>query len=278
MNKIIVSILKTLTDIPSNQQILFFINPIKNTIDNNDINLEIEDIFEKRISGINNLLILLKENKDLNEKLKQIETNEVILIDSNDNIDKYEVEEVILNKNENDLKKTEIEIILPDIDLNKYKYSVIIELDETLVHYCEENDNYFVKVRFGCESFINYINNFCEVIIVSTSEVEYSEIIIDNLNKNNCLINHRIITDNYKDLDLSKINRDIKKTFFICHKENFLNAPKSNIIKLKEFNGEEEDKIFVKLYEEFKKIEGNKIDDIRNIIPVIQKNISEEII
>ena len=167
------------------------------------------------------MLILLKENKDLNEKLKQIETNEVILIDSNDNIDKYEVEEVILNKNENDLKKTEIEIILPDIDLNKYKYSVIIELDETLVHYCEENDNYFVKVRFGCESFINYINNFCEVIIVSTSEVEYSEIIIDNLNKNNCLINHRIITDNYKDLDLSKINRDIKKLFLFVIKKIF---------------------------------------------------------
>ena len=63
----------------------------------------------------------------------------------------------------------------------------------------------------------------------------------------------------------------MKKTLFICHKENFLNAPKSNIIKLKEFKGEEDDKIFVKLNEEFQKIEGNKIDDIRNIISLIQK-------
>ena len=279
LNKIILSILKTLSDIPSNQQILFFITPLKNTIENNDIeNLGIEDIIEKRISGINNLLILLKENKDLNEKMKQIQKNEDILINTNDVIDKYEVEEVLPNKNEIELKNSESELILPDININKYKYSVILELDETLVHYCEENDNYFVKVRFGCESFINYINNFSEVIIVSTSEIEYSEIIIDNLNKNNCLINYRIISEKYKDLDLSKINRDIKKTFFICHKENFLNAPKSNIIQLKEFNGEEEDKIFVKLYEEFKKIEVNKIDDIRNIIPLIQKNISDEII
>ena len=271
LNKIILSILKVLTDIPSNQQILFFINPINYIIENNNYNSDLEDIIEKRISGINNLLILLKENKDLNEKLLQIEKNEVVLVDRNDKIDKCEVEEATLNKNENELKNTEIEKILPDFDVNKYKYSVILELDETLVHYCEENDNYFVKVRFGCESFIKYINNFCEVIIVSTSEVEYSELIIDNLNKNNCLINYKIINDNYKDLDLSKINRDMKKTFFICHKENFLNAPKSNIIKLKEFKGEEDDKIFVKLNEEFQKIEGNKIDDIRNIISLIQK-------
>ena len=271
LNKIIISILKTLTNIPSNQQILLFINPINYIIENNNYNLEIEDIIEKRISGINNLLILLKDNKDLNEKMLQIGMNEVMLIDANDNIDKYEVEEVILNKNENESQKSETEKILPEFDINKYKYCVIFELDETLVHYCEDNDNYFVKVRFGCESFIQYLNNFCEVIIASTSGVEYTEIIIDNLNKNNCLINFRIISDNYKDLDLSKINRDMKKTLFICHKENFLNAPKSNIIKLKEFKGEEDDKIFVKLNEEFQKIEGNKFDDIRNIISLIQK-------
>ena len=276
LNKIILSILKVLTDIPSNQQILFFINPINYIIENNNYNSDLEDIIEKRISGINNLLILLKENKDLNEKLLQIENNEVVLVDINDKIDKCEVEEATLNKNENELKNSEIEKILPDFDINKYKYSVILELDETLVHYCEENDNYFVKVRFGCESFIKYINNFCEVIIVSTSEVEYSELIIDNLNKNNCLINYKIINDNYKDLDLSKINRDMKKTFFICHKENFLNAPKPNIIKLKEFKGEEDDNLFVTLNEEFKKIEGEIIDDIRNKIPLIQKNINEE--
>ena len=272
LNKIILSILKILTDIPSNKQILYFVTPIKDNNENNNYNLEIEDIIEKRISGISNLLILLKENKDLKEKLLQIEMNELMLIDTNDNINKYEIEEVILNKNENELKKAEIKI-LPDIDINKYKYSVILELDETLVYYCEENDNYFVKVRFGCESFITYINSFCEVIIVSTSGVEYSEIIIDNLNKNNCLINYKIINDNYKDLDLSKINRDMKKTFFICHNDNLLNAPKSNILKLKEFHGEEDDTIFVQLYEEFKKLEGNNIDDIRNIIPLIQKNI-----
>ena len=282
LNKIIISILKTLTEIPSNQQIMYYIMPIKNTIEieYDNINLDIDQIIEKRISGINNLLILLKENKDLNEKLLQIEMNEVKLVELYNNMeDNYEIEETIINKkgiipeSENNL-----EDILPDIDINKYKYSVILELDETLVHYCEEDDNYFVKVRYGCENFIEFINNFCEVIIASTSGKEYSDIIIDNLNKDNCTINNRIYSDCYKDLDLSKINRDMNKTIFICHEDSFLKAPKSNIIKLKEFDGDEKDKEFVKLLQEFKKIQNVKIDDIRKVIPDIENNIINAVI
>ena len=278
LNKIIISILKTLTDVPSNHQIMYYIMPVQNTIeisgDNN--NLDIEQIINKRISGINNLLILLKENKDLSEKLHQLEVDEIKLAELYNNMENtYEIEEVINKNGEMIETENNIEKILPEIDEKKYKYIVILELDETLVHYCEEKDNYFVIVRYGCENFIEYINNFCEVIVVSTSGIEYSDIIINNLDKNKSLINNRIYNDNFKDLDLSKINRDMNKTFFICHEYNFLNAPKSNIIKLKEFDGDEKDKEFIKLHEEFKKIENEKIDDVKTIITEIQNNIEK---
>ena len=281
LNKIIISILKTLTDVPSNHQIMYYIMPVQNTIeisgDNN--NLDIEQIINKRISGINNLLILLKENKDLSEKLHQLEVDEIKLEELYNNMENtYEIEEVINKNGEMIETENNIEKILPEIDEKKYKYIVILELDETLVHYCEEKDNYFVIVRYGCENFIEYINNFCEVIVVSTSGIEYSDIIINNLDKNKSLINNRIYNDNFKDLDLSKINRDMNKTFFICHEYNFLNAPKSNIIKLKEFDGDEKDKEFIKLHEEFKKIENEKIDDVKTIITEIQNNIEKEVI
>ena len=281
LNKIIISILKTLTDVPSNHQIMYYIMPVQNTIEiSGDYNnLDIEQIINKRISGINNLLILLKENKDLSEKLHQLEVDEIKLAELYNNMENtYEIEEVINKNGEMIETENNIEKILPEIDEKKYKYIVILELDETLVHYCEEKDNYFVIVRYGCENFIEYINNFCEVIVVSTSGIEYSDIIINNLDKNKSLINNRIYNDNFKDLDLSKINRDMNKTFFICHEYNFLNAPKSNIIKLKEFDGDEKDKEFVKLHEEFKKIENEKIDDVKTIITEIQNNIEKEVI
>lgn len=40
---------------------------------------------------------------------------------------------------------------LPKLDTNKYKYTLVLDLDETLVHYIEEEneDTAYVKVRMG---------------------------------------------------------------------------------------------------------------------------------
>ena len=247
LNKIIISLLKTLTAVPSNSQIMFYISPIKNkcTEENQDENE----------SRINNLLILLKKNKDLTEKIDVIEKEE----------------SEILKRIEASNQK-----ILPEFDSKKYKLTVFIELDETLVHYCEENDNYFVKVRLGSENFLEYIKSFCEIIIITTSSKEYSDIIIDNLNKKGNVIKHRIYVEDYNYLDLSKINRDMNKCIFISHEINFMKEPQENSLILKGFYGDETDKEFIKLEKEFKKLETKKIDDIRNNIKEIQKIFNQE--
>ena len=247
LNKIIISILNTLTVVPSNSQIIFYISPIKNkcTEENQDENE----------SRINNLLILLKKNKDLTEKIDVIEKEE----------------SEILKRIEASNQK-----ILPEFDSKKYKLTVFIELDETLVHYCEENDNYFVKVRLGSENFLEYIKSFCEIIIITTSSKEYSDIIIDNLNKKGNVIKHRIYVEDYNYLDLSKINRDMNKCIFISHEINFMKEPQENSLILKGFYGDETDKEFIKLEKEFKKLETKKIDDIRNNIKEIQKIFNQE--
>jgi len=289
LNKIIISILKTLTKIiPSNSDIMYYISPVKDI----EININEDNAIDQRISGINNLLTLLKANKDLNQKLIDIEMKEIQLMESNYNNDNGIKENNTISENnkneenitggseaeyedENNTSNIKTVLILPDMDINEFKYTVLFQLDETLVHYCEENDNYFVKVRFGSENLIEYMHNFCEIIIVSTSGIEYSDIIVNNLNKNRGLISHRIYSEEYENIDLSEINRDKNKMFVICSDEDFLNAPKENIIKLKEFNGDEKDKEFVKLLNEFKNIENLEIKDVRNIIPNIKSNITK---
>ena len=166
--------------------------------------------------------------------------------------------------------------ILPEFDTKKYKLSVFIELDETLVHYCEEGDNYFVRVRLGSENFLEFIKTFCELIIVTTSSKEYSDIIIDNLNKKGDVIKHRIYVEDNILLDLSKINRDMNKCIFISHEPNFMKEPEDNSIVLKGFYGDENDKEFIKLEKEFKKIEKEDIKDIRNFIKDIKNNTNKE--
>lgn len=289
LNKIILSILKVINPkIPSNSQIKDFISP-SNTIQNN-----INDNKMKN-SGLLKLISLLKENAKIKEKLilindinekhikdnkekdKILNNNEKIIKQNNINKQNISKKEKINKKIENN---NFIKSLLPKMDINKYKYSIAIELDETLVHYCEEDDNYYAKVRFGSENFLKNISNLFEIIVVSTSGKEYSNIIIDNINKDDkCYVEHRLYTEDFKEgLNLSNINRDLKKIVFVCHDANFLNVPKNNVILLKEFNGEEEDREIVKLNKELKllmkdiKILEDNFD-IRNEIPLIMKRI-----
>ena len=288
VNKIILSILKIINPkVPSNSQIMDFISPVKlNQTNNNTTTTN-----RIKSSGVLKLVNLLKVNSNLNDKLFKIEMQNLSSIENNtikdnkssnndnkNNIEKEQKKELIQNNilNPETLNKP----ILPPMDENKYKYTIALELDETLVHYCEEGENYYAKVRFGTENFLKNISNCFEIIVVSTSGKEYSDIIIDNINKDDkCYVEHRIYTEAFKKgLDLSNLNRDVKRLMFVCHEYNFLKAPKENIILLKEFKGEEDDREIIKLYNELKLLNNdNKIEknfDIRDLIPTIMQRIS----
>jgi len=287
INKIILSILKIINPkVPSNSQIMDFISPVKlNQTNNNTTTTN-----RIKSSGVLKLINLLKVNSNLNEKLFKIEMQKLSNIenntikdnkssnnDSKNNIEKEQKKELINNTINSEIINNPI---LPPMDENKYKYTIALELDETLVHYCEEGENYYAKVRFGSENFLKNISNCFEIIVVSTSGKEYSDIIIDNINKDDkCYVEHRLYTENFKKgLDLSNLNRDVKRLVFICHEYNFLKAPKENIILLKEFKGEEDDREIIKLYNELKLLNNdNKIEknfDIRDLIPTIMQRIS----
>ena len=256
INKILLPTLKLINpNVPSNNQIKEFIS--QNNIINSNNNL-----------GIIKLVSSLKENTNLISKL-----NELKKLDDKTTEEKDIKREIKFEK--------QINPLLPLMNKKKFKFSIAIELDETLVHYCEEGDNYYAKVRFGTENFLKNISNFFEIIVISTSGKEYSNIIIDNLNKENkCYVEHRLFIEDFSEKqDLTNINRDLRKIIFVCHNYDFINAPKENIILLKEFLGEEEDREIVKLYSELKQFinDYDSIDednfDIRNEIPKIMERI-----
>ena len=286
-NKIIISILKTLIPKKIRKNNYNLNNNDSNSLNKNNIlslnfleeienetkfkkGIEIENIiYKKAIQFLSNI----KNNDYFKNKINHIEKKKIENIINNNcdnNINNNESSEEKYLKNEN---------ILPDFDDKKYKYSLFIELDETLVHYYEEGNNYFVKVRCGAEDFIKTMSGFCEIIIVSTSSKEYTDIIVKNINKDNNYINHTIYKELYDDekfLDFSKINRDIKKCIFICHTDEFFNAPKNNIVKLSEFLGEETDREIVYLNLELMKLSVNYIDNVSTIIKDIMKFIKNK--
>jgi hypothetical protein len=292
VNKIILSILKIINPkVPSNSQIIDFICPNKSS-QNNSLNTTISK--NMKYSGLLRLISLLKDNANLKEKLLAIEKINLSVIE--ENLKKEENESVISEEKKTSKSMNEITSIgiskikekkdinkpmLPPLD-KKYKYTIAIELDETLVHYCEDGENYYAKVRFGSENFLKNISDFFEIVVISSSGKEYSNIIIDNINKDEgCFVDHRIFTEDFiKGQSLLNINRDFKKLIIVCHDYDFFNAPKENIILLKEFLGEEEDREIIKLYNEIKLLidnEDNKSEkeiDIRKLIPKIMERIN----
>ena len=286
-NKIIISILKTLIPKKIRKNNYNLNNNDSNSLSKNNIlslnfleEIENETKFKKGIEIENNIykkviqfLSNIKNNDYFKNKINHIEKKKI------ENIINNNCDNIINNKESSEEKYLKNENILPDFDDKKYKYSLFIELDETLVHYYEEGNNYFVKVRCGAEDFIKTMSGFCEIIIVSTSSKEYTDIIVKNINKDNNYINHTIYKELYDDekfLDFSKINRDIKKCIFICHTDEFFNAPKNNIVKLSEFLGEESDREIVYLNLELMKLSVNYIDNVSTIIKDIMKFIKNK--
>ena len=320
-NKIIISILKLINpNVPTNSKIKEFMNPENEKKQINDNfykigkfplkcleeigsnrknkiinNYEIKNNYKEEINnllGIIDLITLLKENKELNEKLNQIKNKVLVIFEqkinsnnnnpNNNNIINNNPNNNMINNNPNNNKinpknNNANRLLLPKLNPNNnYKLFLIFELDETLVHYWEEKDNCFVKVRFGVEDFFNKVYDFCEITIVSTSSKEYTDIVVDNINKKNCYIQNRIykeLFDDDENFDLSLINRDQSKCIFICHEAEFFNAPKSNILQLTEFSGDESDREIIFLFKELMKLKDCDIPDIRQILPEIINNV-----
>ena len=295
-NKIIYSILKAFSPMKKNLQSSKSNKPYKNIIKSaynlieeieNDTKLNrTKDIRNNIYNNLDKFIINLKTNECLLDKIKTIkqkQENNNINIDnilSNINID-----EDVNNNNNLPKKLFSLPLSKREGEQFDYKYTLFIELDETIVHYYEEGENYFVKVRQGTEEFLKTMHQFCEIIIVSTSSKEYTDIILDNLNKDKKYIDNAIYKDlcdtNNSTIDFSKINRNNKKCIFICHNKNdFFNAPDSNVIELKEFNGEEEDKEIIFLQAELIKLNSdiNDSPDIINEIKeiIIQKRNEQE--
>ena len=341
-NKIIISVLKLINpNIPTKEKIQEFFIDDKNNIDNFSLNYLEEILINKKENkkklknksknnslGIINLIMLLKRNKELSEKL--IEIQKRVLLISLNNFDKNQKnsKSVKFNRNPNNINNnnqpketnfrsesfsssnknnninnidnknsleksnnnSNIEIntnpinysitnnknILPMIndESQNYKYFIFFELDETLVHYWEENNDSYVKIRWGVEDCLSQISDFCEISLISTSSQEYNEKILEKFNQNGKYVSNIIYKEDDEDkLNLSLTNRDMNKCIFICHEEEFFNVPKKNILTLTEFQGDERDREILFLCKEIMKIKNKDIYDVSEIIPEMMYNI-----
>ena len=197
----------------------------------------------------------------------------------------YNIENNIYENDEDGTNAYEIMQMLKDYEINKVdppflvapckkKYTLVLDLDETLIHlrqkkdiinikndvnikinntsdyfydnYDKNNNKYLLQFRVGLFSFLTILKPFYEIISFTSATREYADVIIDEIEKNRKFFDHKFYREHtviYKDTfvkDISRIGRDIKKIIIVDNNESNFILNKDNGIKIAPYYGDED--------------------------------------
>ena len=262
LNNLIYSIKIYLENNPEQKNTYPFIEPSLNLI----------KAYLKNIkkSKIDELINEIKENESIQELIQKTINN--ISTSKNNSNDEEEEEEL----------EKPIPPFLNPIN-PKYEYTLVLDLDETLVHYLEDADNAYIQIRPGAEDFILDLSNYFELVIFTAALKNYADLAIDGLDTNQKISYrlyraHTIKVGDVNFKDLSKLGRDLKKVIILENNpENYGLQPK-NGLKIKDFEGDENDDELDYLKDDLIKLVKNHPDDVRDHLPKIQEEMNKRIL
>ena len=149
---------------------------------------------------------------------------------------------------------------------NNKNYSLVLDLDENLIHFKPgvNNQDGVVRIRPGVTEFLEEVGKYYELIIFTIATQEYADLLIDAVEEDKIYFDHRlyrehaIIIDNEFVKDLTRIGRPLDKIIIIDDKPQHFKLQKENGIIIKPFWGED-----------------NYDRALFNLIPIL-KNIAKE--
>ena len=169
---------------------------------------------------------------------------------------------------------------LPPLDTKKYKYTLVLDLDETLVHYIEEENRAYVQVRPFADYFLSELSKLFELVIFTAASEDYADIVLNELDKNK-LIAYKLYRKHTEPCngifikDLSKIGRDLSKCCIIDNnKDNFSLQPE-NGLHISSFLGDQNDNELYLLCNDLKRIVNYNKKDLRPFIKEVDKLMKE---
>ena len=167
---------------------------------------------------------------------------------------------------------------LPPIN-PKYKYTLVLDMDETLIHYFFTTINGMFFVRPYCFNFLRELNDLYEIVTFTAGTKEYADNILNILDVDNNVIKYRLYRQHttilgcsiYK--DLSKLGRDLSRVIIIDNlRDNFKVQPNNGIF-IKTWTNDINDIQFKDLLKILKDIVNYNVTDVRTIIQKMNEEI-----
>jgi len=199
---------------------------------------------------------------------------------------------------------------LPAKDVLDQPYTLVLDLDETLIHFVssqdqdpddqryleelEEGENdFFYMVRPYCNKFLTELSKFYEIVIFTAAMQDYADWIIEGIDhrgavrhrlyRQHCIQKHEApqtdgeVEQGFQSIkDLRLLGRDIKKTIIIDNlKENFWSTCPNNGIEIESWYGEDlDDTELLKLIPALKCIVQNEEKDVRKVIKHYREDLA----
>ena len=236
----------------------------------------------KTFPSINYLLESLNINKiSSNYPSEPNQEQEVYEFDSEEE-NPNENDNLVFNIIENDTEKTirqDKEQTTKKFYLNpinpKYKYTLVLDLDETLVHYISDNESAYIQIRPGTEDFIKDLSKYYEIIIFTAALKKYADVVINSIDPDGNISyrlyrQHTISIGNSNIKDLTKLGRDLRYVIIVDNcLENFA-LQSRNGLKILDFEGNEFDDELEYLKDDLIKLVKMNVNDVRDYLENIQ--------
>jgi Dullard-like phosphatase family protein len=166
----------------------------------------------------------------------------------------------------------------------KFLYTLILDMDETLIHNITTNNGNLFFMRPGVKQFLEILSKTYEIIIFTASVRDYADNILNIIDPGKTLIQHRLYrqhctqdgTNSYK--DLSKIGRDITKTLIIDNIADNFKLQKENGLYIKTWEDDLSDMQLIGILDLLLHITEVGYEDIRIPLAKVKTQIPQKTI
>ena len=210
------------------------------------------------------LKTILYEQLEANKK-NNSPKNEILFSKRNNTVENYGSGVI------NNIKETPP--YLPEIN-PKFKYTLVLDIDETIIHYFFTYINGMFFVRPYVYEFLNELKNYYEIVTFTAGTKDYADNILNLVDINDNLIKYRLYRHHTTIMgcnvfkDLMRLGRDMSKIIIIDNlKDNFKLQPNNGLF-IKTWTSDINDNQLFDLEKILRDIARFEVEDVR---PVIEK-------
>ena len=168
-------------------------------------------------------------------------------------------------------EKYDKNVKFPFLPQESKEFTLVLDLDETLVHYIDsQNQGKFLKRPYLDEFLMDMAQGF-EVVVFTAAVKDYADWILDDIDKNRLIShrlyrNHTIPAGNYFIKDLKRLGRDLAKVMIVDNVAENFQLQSENGIFIKSWYEDPNDDALLELGKFFKGFLSTGIKDVREFL------------